>query len=80
MHGLMRDRSFESPCSSEDSSEPGPGPCRIRQVFEGVVMLPSPDGTGARGRDAPVKELKVINGRVGAGAISGVPRRYRDSP
>jgi hypothetical protein len=24
-------------------------------------MLPSPDGTGARGRDAPVKELKVIN-------------------
>ena len=36
--------------SSEESSELGPGPCRIRQVFEGVVMLPSPDGTGARGR------------------------------
>jgi hypothetical protein len=65
--------------SSEESSELGPRPCRIRHVFEGVVMLPSPDGTSGRGRDAPVKELKVINGRVGA-AISGVPRRYRDSP
>src|SRR6516162_5893816 len=42
--------SSNSPPSSEESSELGPGPCRIRQVFEGVVMLPSPDGTGARGR------------------------------
>ena len=36
-------------------------------------MLPSPDGTGARGRDAPVKELKVIN-------VPWAPARSRAFP
>jgi hypothetical protein len=38
-----------------------------------VVVLPSPDGTGARGRDAPVKELKVIN-------VAWAPARFRAFP
>ena len=32
-------------------------------------MLPSPDGTGARGRDAPVKELKVASSMLEHSAL-----------
>ena len=36
-------------------------------------MLPSPDGSGARGGDAPVEELKVIN-------VAWAPARFRAFP
>jgi hypothetical protein len=36
--------------------------------------------TGRRGGDAPVEELQGYQRCAGAGAISGVPRRYRDGP